>query len=155
MMLNDALAILADAYIPALAVIIIYQLADAAKHRKHRFLSSSATYLVLATMYIYVLRFLDTHYLWWPQWQLDYSTHTALAWVFVIQLCGTSERQRFFATSSLCFYGALMSHMGYHNLNDMITTSIAVVPILLLKQFTFKYLIKWPPGSKAGISNSH
>lgn len=92
---------------------------------------------------VYGLMALDQHWLIWPRWGLDYSTHTGFAWVLAINLCRYHYRWPW--ALSLLGYCALMKYQGYHTWSDMLTTALAVsllwAPGLLLRR---RY---WPMNS--------
>ncbi|WP_117233867.1 hypothetical protein [Vibrio maerlii] len=68
----------------------------------------------------------------WPSFDSDYSTHTAVALVFVVHICLYRPGWRFAAILSLAAYLQLMNHQDYHTYLDMITTIAFLLPLFWL-----------------------
>jgi hypothetical protein len=99
--------------------------------------------IIVSLSWVYGLMFLDNHFKLWPSvtidnQPLDYSTHTALAWVFSCFLyCSYITRQAIFAYLSLVsmvLYLMLMKYQNYHTFADMFTTTIVVLPLIYYLQ---------------------
>lgn len=128
-MTYDQIDLIADSYIPilvALSAIHLYQ------HRSNSHLvKGRVTALVQSTLFIYALMLVDAWLGLWPAFQLDYSTHSALALVFIISLAQISRRALWIASSSFITYCALMLYQQYHSLLDMVTTTLVVAPVII------------------------
>ncbi|MDC5819212.1 hypothetical protein OPW19_05155 [Vibrio europaeus] len=62
---------------------------------------------------------------------LDYSTHTALALVFVTTLVLSHDWVKRGILLSLLMYGGLMLYQGYHSWLDIALTTLMTLPVLL------------------------
>lgn len=139
-MTYEQLDAIADAYIPVLAILTI--VAVAIRGIKLGWWAALKTFapFLLGTLAIYGVMFVDNALGFWPAFGLDYSTHTALALVFV---CGLGMMQRavmLAAITSMLAYCALMVYQQYHTLSDIVWTALIVTPILMLIHFSFA---KW------------
>ncbi|WP_299003525.1 hypothetical protein [uncultured Shewanella sp.] len=124
----------ADTYIPLLGVFFTVSMINVARNKDWMSLRQSITGVLLSTGFIYGLMWLDNIMNIWPRLGLDYSTHTALALVFVVYFSRQSTTKRLLATSSMLLYCLLMLYQQYHSIMDMLTTSIITLPILYLIQ---------------------
>jgi hypothetical protein len=82
----------------------------------------------------YGLMFVDAKLHFWKAFSLDYSTHTATA-VGMIVFIHALIRIRFLTfilAFSLVLYAILMKALGYHGFLDVISTVVAVVPLILI-----------------------
>ncbi|MBQ1783863.1 MAG: hypothetical protein II007_09445 [Gammaproteobacteria bacterium] len=87
---------------------------------------------LIAAAIVYGLMLVDLWLGLWPRWGLDYSTHSALAIALVVQLWWLLPRLRWLWLGSLLAYAALMRYQGYHSWGDMVTTALAVLPVLVI-----------------------
>ncbi|NOI57408.1 hypothetical protein [Vibrio coralliilyticus] len=125
---------IADAYIPvigsiSLVVILIAGFRSGLKTGTKQLLAT-----LVSTLYIYVLMFADNYFQIWPSFEMDYSTHTALALVFVTYLFTHSKALKWLSVASMITYAILMMYQHYHTLADIITTALCVLPVLWLCQ---------------------
>jgi len=133
-MLNLSIwAFIADAYTPLLVVFSLFTLVK--QPNQSTFKSSIG--LLLSVCFIYGLMWLDKTLEIWSQFELDYSTHTALALVFVVFLSLNSIKTLLFSALSILLYAALMMTLQYHTLLDILTTALAVTPVVWWLQRTF------------------
>ena len=122
MLTYEQLDFIADLYIPVLAFISLYFLVKN---------TINIALVVGAVTYIYLLMFVDKYFLIWQSLGLDYSTHTALALVFVVFLALKSTRLMLFALLSMLLYAGLMVYQEYHSVLDIVTTGAVVTPVLV------------------------
>lgn len=136
---------IADAYVPALAIIALVSMA--AKLGQPRLALKEFCAFALLAFLAYGIMFMDaTHRLWASQgW--DYSTHTATAAACVWYLFWLHKSKRVlggffqqpwiyvFWPISLVGYLALMRYQQYHNWPDMLTTLVALMPFFTLHYF--------------------
>ena len=128
---------IADSYIPLLALLCLL---DLVIHIKSRGLKTSIKILMatfVGVIFIYAMMFLDQALHIWPSFSvnsqvLDYSTHTALAWAFLVQLMFINKTACYVSITSTVLYGLLMLFQNYHSLADIVTTTLAVLPILYM-----------------------
>jgi len=66
----------------------------------------------------------------WPNFGLDYSTHSAIALAAAISLAFYNRRWLVYLIPLLLFYGALMWALKFHTVADMLTTAILIVPLV-------------------------
>lgn len=130
---------IADGYIPVLALLCLWSLAK-------QFYTTSTTYrwrvlqLAVSVGFVYGIFWLDHQWGIWGSQGMDYSTHTALASVLVIDLCFANGRQRVLLVASLILYGVLMWYQQYHTVADMLTTLL----VILTLSFSFR-LVRCKP----------
>lgn len=132
--MHHTLEVLADLYNPtlfasAIAFTFWYSRSKTQKTRAAIFYLFELTlYLVL----VYGLQYIDNRIDLWPRFNLDYSTHSAFAVAMIWPLWRhQSCLWRWLWPVSFGLYAALMIYMGYHTLEDIISTS-AVLIILFL-----------------------
>lgn len=70
----------------------------------------------------YSLMALDKQLGWWPNWGLDYSTHSAFALSLALPLI---KQHHWAWIGLLLFYGFCMQQLHYHSVLDMLTTGLA------------------------------
>ncbi|WP_422767868.1 hypothetical protein ACOX9X_20230 [Photobacterium leiognathi subsp. mandapamensis] len=90
--------------------------------------------VVLSTLFIYGVMFLDNVLHIWPAFGLDYSTHTAIALVFVAYFIVYKSRLMHLMVISMFSYALIMVHQHYHTVADILTTLVFILPALLLIQ---------------------
>ena len=120
--------LVADAYTPFLVIVWLCVLIRAARVPEF----PAAQHLracVLSVACVYVLMFVDQWLSLWPLFRLDFSTHTALALVFVMALAGFGRKLALAGLTSLLLYMALMWFLGYHTWMDMLSTILILAPI--------------------------
>lgn len=143
----EELDTIADAYIPLLAFLtIIWFLYDVFQTRinsacyKKVFLNISTTFM--GVLVIYTFMFLDMKLNIFPMLGLDYSTHTALALVFIVTLSCINKQAMWVAVISILLYCALMMYQKYHTFYDILVTAILVLPPLIgLKYLSNKKML--------------
>ena len=133
----ETLDIIADTYIPALAILSILNLSRSAIARNWGRLSLEVLFLVYAFTLAYGLMFIDNQFALWPTFGLDYSTHTAVAMVLVVFLGLRIKSAWAFWLGSLVGYALLMLYQDYHSISDIITTALALCIFLLPVVFLF------------------
>jgi len=83
----------------------------------------------------YAIMFVDNHLSLWPQFNMDYSTHTAVALVLVVNLWVMMNfLQGIWSVSllvSLLGYFLLMLYQQYHTVADILSTAVVVAAVLL------------------------
>ena len=121
---------IADVYTPALALFSLALLWQASRKTNFKSTFNSVLGLMLSVGFIYLMMFLDNALALWPALGLDYSTHTALALVFVLFIAGQNLGLWVISALSMVLYAGLMIHQAYHTLLDILTTSIVVIPVI-------------------------
>ncbi len=143
----DKLALIADAYIPllALATVILFlyiyfKIDNRDKYYKKVFSNISTT--CMGVIVIYAFMFIDIKLNVFSMMGLDYSTHTALALVFVVTLSFIHKQVMWIVVVSMFLYGALMIYQEYHTFYDILITAILVLPPLIgLKYLSNKKML--------------
>lgn len=131
-MLNyETLDVIADAYTPALAVLSLIYLGQELVRRQWSALRQRARLLASGLAIAYGLMFIDASLALWPSLGLDYSTHTAVAFVFVGFLSAVRSRLWLLWGASLISYFLLMLYQQYHTLTDIVTTLLAMAAVYL------------------------
>ena len=127
---------IADAYSPLIALIALFCIFYSAKKLDWGKCRAQVALLLGGLFIIYGLQFLDNHFIIWGRFSLDYSTHTAFAWVFTLFLIVNLPKYSSVLGVSVFAYMSLMLYQGYHSVNDMATTLIVVsllqVPLFIL-----------------------
>lgn len=128
-MLNTVGAITADLYTP---IAIIYSIMLLRKVYLSAQFLPTITSIFQSIVIVYTVMFADESLSIWPRIGLDYSTHTAIALVFVIHHCFSQAKYKMYSILLFILYLILMKGMGYHSVLDMLTTSIVITPILIV-----------------------
>jgi hypothetical protein len=134
MITYQQLDVIADSYIPILFVISVFVLAlDIFKsENKNNRKFSELISIIVSIAIVYLVMALDNNFGIWLLFELDYSTHTALSLVFVAYLSSKSKTLLVFSVVSFLFYVLLMLYQKYHTIADIISTSVALMPVFLL-----------------------
>lgn len=136
---------IADAYIPTLALIYFILIGYKIYQRQYRLASMYFVITFLCSVVVYSLMFLDNAIHIWPRFDLDYSTHTALALVFVNSIwqiiANTRKLSKLLLAFSFFSYLLLMKWMAYHSVLDMLTTILALTPFFITLTILFKHKI--------------
>lgn len=119
--MSRLLAILADAYMPAIALLLAYCLYLTYKESK-RFFKGQLFLLTILLFVVYGFMFLDNIYKVWPKMGLDYSTHSAL--FFALSLCVYTIKSTFkYILGALLFsYFWMLIYLEYHTFLDILST---------------------------------
>lgn len=136
-MTYEQLDVIADIYIPALALISAVLLRKSVTSKTGRPFISQLKALLSNSVFVYFVYFLDKYFSIWPHYHLDYSTHTALVLVFICYLSTHGKAAKWLAISSFFAYLALMIYQGYHTLLDIASTAAVILPVLLVVQRHF------------------
>ena len=149
----QTLDIIADSYIPLLALLSLYwliilsgkRLEEQDEARKPCVLPQKSLFryrllgLAILLGTAYGLMFLDNLFHLWPSVGLDYSTHTAVALVLIIYLILLKPEFKFLWGLSLIAYCGLMYYQRYHIVADMVSTATTIMLILLLLAWLLFY----------------
>lgn len=130
------LAWVAHAYNPVIVTGCVASLVMRYRREGPRALRDGVSRLAVGLAVIYLVMGLDFRYRVWPGVGLDYSTHTAFAYVLVCYLCLHGKTARSLWLGSFALYLPLMIYQGYHTPADIVTTLAAVGPIVT-------YLMWW------------
>lgn len=122
---------IADSYIPLLGILTLVWLLIKASRLGIKSALIELVTTSLGVIYIYALMFLDAYFTAYASIGLDYSTHTALALVFVTTLALIGKQVRRITVISMVCYCLLMLYQGYHTLADMALTSLMTLPVLV------------------------
>ncbi len=123
----NILAISADLYTPLLLLCWIYYWQKESRQTRRLQIKT----LLLSAIAVYALMLLDSCLNIWPSLGMDYSTHSAIALLFVVDLSLKNRILLLFAPLSLCAYFYLMWFLNYHSVADMLTTSLLLLPVFL------------------------
>ncbi len=122
-------AFIADLYLPILAVSVAVSLVVGLRRNRIRRLTSLSWAFGIVYGWMLVDIFLNI----WPSFHADYSTHTALAWIFVGYFCVFGNTiAKLSAVVSLFWYCELMHRLSYHSYLDMISTSLVIFPLIVI-----------------------
>lgn len=128
MLTYEQLDFIADSYIPILA---LASLAFGIKQYKEA-LRRNLLCLPSSVGIAYGFMYIDALLQLWPSVGLDYSTHTAVALLFVVNLSFVSQRVLQTAVGSLIAYCGLMVYQRYHTVLDIISTIAVLLPLFYL-----------------------
>lgn len=128
-------AFIADLYTPIIVIVCVICMVLSGREQGLRFGLWQLGGVLLSTAFIYTVMFIDNALGIWPAFNLDYSTHTAIALVFIGYFIVYTPRLRGVMVLSIVGYAALMMHQKYHTLSDIITTTVCVMPVILLCQY--------------------
>jgi hypothetical protein len=112
---------LCDAMIPLLAILLLV-----AMRRDWR---RALPPLLLSIGWVYLVQTLDRSFGLWESFDLDYSSHGAVALAIGTSLAFRGDRWPIITVPLCLIYGALMHHLGYHTVSDMVSTTIVVLPV--------------------------
>ena len=137
---------IADAYIPSLALIYFMLIAYTIYQRQYGLALTYFAMTLLCSVVVYSLMFIDNAMHIWPRFNLDYSTHTALALVFVQSIWQIISNVKIFTKIFLILsfvsYLLLMKWMAYHSVRDMLTTILVLTPFFVTLTILFKHKIR-------------
>lgn len=122
----ETLDIIADAYIPLLALLSIALIMTPLWQSRWWLTALRLLNFTLFAAIAYGIMFLDTWLNIWGAVGLDYSTHTAVASLLVVFLTSICSRLSPLWLSSLAAYLLLMRYQGYHTTHDIMTTVLAL-----------------------------
>ncbi|WP_334428536.1 hypothetical protein [Vibrio alginolyticus] len=130
-MTYQQLDVIADSYVPLLGILSLlwFVRKGGSSGVRSAFIDVVTTFF--GVLYIYTLMFADKYLSAFASIGLDYSTHTALALVFVVTLSFTGKAVRFITILSMLSYCLLMLYQGYHTVADIILTGLLVLPVLV------------------------
>lgn len=132
---------IADVYIPILFMISLLVLSRAAVCQGVKSQVSQWLNLFSSIATVYMVKAADDYYQLWPLLGLDYSTHTALALVFVVFLSSKSLTFLMLSVTSMLLYIALMMYQNYHTFYDVMATSLVVLPLFFVLSRLFTKLL--------------
>ncbi|WP_372881464.1 hypothetical protein [Psychromonas sp.] len=124
------LAIIADLYTPFLVSIWLFYLYQGTAEIRCLEIKS----LLYSLLFIYTLMFLDRYLNIWSTFSLDYSTHSAVALIFVVNLTWRNKILLLLSPLSLFTYFCLMRALDYHTFSDTFTTTLVLLPALIYWQ---------------------
>ena len=133
---------IADAYIPTLALIYFVLIGYKMYQRQYKLVLTHIVVTLLCGVVVYGFMFLDNAIHIWPRFNLDYSTHTALALVFVQSIWqitpNAKKPLKLLLVLSFVNYLLLMKWMNYHSELDMLTTILALIPFFITLSILLK-----------------
>lgn len=138
MMSYQQLDFVADSYIPILLLFVLITLLKGVFKEGVLKVLQSALPFIIGVVFIYALMFIDNTFKIWTTLTLDYSTHTALALVFVCGVSFWGKKQRITVITSMIFYCLLMLYQQYHTVMDILSTVVVVLPMLCLINLRLK-----------------
>ena len=131
-MTYEQIDLIADAYIPILAISVLLNCFMAIRKKGLRSQKNTLYWLASSITLVYLIMYIDQATGLWKALDSDYSTHTALALVFVLYWPIKEHRLRRFMAISLVLYLLLMWYQQYHTVFDMLSTAIVIATFSLL-----------------------
>lgn len=119
----------ADAYTPLLVIAYVLLLISRSARQPGFSATRSMRACVVAVVLAYAGMFVDQWLLIWPFFNLDYSTHTALALVWVMAIATLGRCSGIAASISLLLYCGVMWFQRYHSVMDMLSTGLFLLPL--------------------------
>lgn len=130
---------IADSYVPTIGILSILWFVKKGFSSGVKSAFIDATTTLLGAIYIYTLMFADRAVGAFASIGLDYSTHTALALVFVVTLSFVGTKVRLITILSMISYCLLMLYQEYHTVADILLTGLITLPVLVcLKRLSYK-----------------
>ncbi len=117
------LVVVADAYIPLLALLLLYYLYVEYKS----FFNKQLIFLGILLCVVYGLMLLDNTYSLWSRVGLDYSTHSALSCALVVCVYSIKPKLLYTLSGSLLMYFWLMIYLQYHTVLDILSTISVII----------------------------
>ena len=139
---------IADSYTPLLAILCLGYLAKSLFRKEFTAFKTLGLFVIYSLAVSYGIMFWDNHFNIWPAFELDYSTHTAVALSLVVSLCLMVRSLSRLWIASLLMYMTLMEYQNYHSLTDMLSTALVVgiflapFSVRILKQTSFAAIMK-------------
>ncbi|WP_434145319.1 hypothetical protein [Photobacterium leiognathi] len=127
-------ALIADIYTPVIALVCFISILRVMLKGSMQQGLIRLGLVILSTIFIYTMMFIDNILHIWPAFALDYSTHTAIALVFVAYFIVYKSRLMHLIVISMFSYALIMVHQHYHTVADILTTTVFILPVLLLIQ---------------------
>ncbi|WP_318400698.1 hypothetical protein [Photobacterium leiognathi] len=127
-------ALIADIYTPVIALVCFISILRLMLKGSMQQGLIRLGLVILSTIFIYTMMFIDNILHIWPAFGLDYSTHTAIALVFVAYFIVYKSRLMYLMLISMFSYALIMVHQHYHTVADILTTTVFILPVLLLIQ---------------------
>ncbi|WP_060988445.1 hypothetical protein [Photobacterium leiognathi] len=127
-------ALIADVYTPMIALACLISILRVMLKSSMQQGLIRLGLVILSTIFIYTMMFIDNILHIWPAFGLDYSTHTAIALVFVAYFIVYKSRLMHLMVISMFSYALIMVHQHYHTVADILTTTVFILPALLLIQ---------------------
>ncbi|KJF91914.1 hypothetical protein CTM94_01845 [Photobacterium leiognathi] len=127
-------ALIADIYTPVIALVCFISILRVMLKGSMQQGLMRLVLVILSTIFIYTMMFIDNILHIWPAFGLDYSTHTAIALVFVAYFIVYKSRLMHLIVISMFSYALIMVHQHYHTVADILTTTVFILPVLLLIQ---------------------
>ena len=124
---------LADSIIPLLAIILLVLLVRATLQKEIDWRRWAGLALGIAT--VYILKTIDKRLGIWPGFGSDYSTHTALFTAVVVPLIYLRSKWMPALVGVFVAYAALMIMLGFHTIVDIVSTLVAVLPLVFLANY--------------------
>ena len=117
---------LCNLVIPALGVLLVY----AGRRRSRAVLIR----ISVALAWAYLLHFVDHVWRIWGHFDLDYSTHTAVAIAIGTTLAALGLPWLMATVALWVSYALLMMNLGYHTLGDIVSTAGINLPVAAAAQ---------------------
>ena len=133
----ETLDLVADSYIPLLAIISFIFIIRTMLQSLALGTLQLFSLLALLTL-AYGLMAIDNYFRLWSGFNLDYSTHTAVALALTLFLSKSQTTYVKFAWASLIAYALLMLYQQYHTIADILSTAIAVATPALFIQLLLR-----------------
>jgi hypothetical protein len=148
----ETLDLIADAYIPLLAILSMSLIVISVFKSHWQVAGLQVLALTFVLIISYGLMFLDNRFQIWPAFGLDYSTHTAVALSLVAFLSFNKSNRLIIWVGSFIAYLLLMLYQRYHTFSDIVVTSAVIfVPVWFVLSFIYR---EWPFAAKADISST-
>lgn len=128
-MTYEQLDIIADSYIPILFLCTLAFIIKSTIDNGPRSTSASILATFISILAVYSLMFLDVKYQIWSSFNADYSTHTALALVFIVFFGFKNKFVMCTSIFSFISYCILMLYQKYHTFIDIASTSLTLTPL--------------------------
>jgi len=130
MTLYEKLDVIADSYNPILLLISLVMIMLSFKSKGKNYAFYEAVLLITLMLLVYGFQFIDKQLNIWSSLGLDYSTHTAFS-VAIVFFVLFKDIKIYIIISFIC-YIALMLFQKYHTISDILTTVLAISPLMYI-----------------------
>ncbi len=138
MLSYETLDTIADSVNPVLFAISLLVIGRVLRARSWRLAGMQVLSMLSGLMVAYGLMFIDNRLKIWPAFNLDYSTHTAVAIALAAFLTIYVKKLTTIWVGVLFTYLILILYQKYHTLADILVTGLIVVAPIALTMWYFR-----------------
>lgn len=122
---------IADAFVPAQAILALLLALFHLAYRRFRFVGKLFALFLVGLVLVYGMMHADNRFGFWPAFGLDYSTHASVALMLTGVLVAAWRRLWGLWCALVFAYLGLCLYQRYHTVADIVTTTLYLVPLHL------------------------